>query len=354
MDHEGTCETGLDCGFAAFTARQITTTVGPYRSFSNLTVIPYEYGQCSAPVGFTQTAPLESCPPPIFDLTIFGDDDVTPIFGTMDEYGEEITEASFSTWPEHPRPWLRRWTAGSEHEIDPIGGSSNVGALIAEVIDKRVDPCDQGTGILTGAGADGEGFSAYIGRRAVARERLSDGTFNIVHDGPITEVALLDTLVTYQFRIASMPEREREGGASRHAARDDERVPIRSRRRLRVPRERLFVGRRLDSLSGKIESGRIAGQNAGGYLRKIQTRRGKYAGGRDQRSAAQRTRHAGSRMSQVSSACLPAGWSPGNAGREELGPSDAMPLFGNSAGLLRGPVRGGFSLAGDKSKPGVL
>lgn len=206
---ETTVETGLDCGMAAFVANQITQTNNAYRSFSNLTVLAYEYGSCSAPPGFDTPVPEELCPVPFFDLTIFGDDDATPVFGSVDEYGV-IQESSFSTLKDHPRPWLIKWQAGSEHEVDPISASSSIGSLSAEVVDKRTDPCDQGTGYLTGFAGDGDGFSAYIGRRAIARERLRDGSVHIIQDGPITEVTLLDNLSAYRLTVSSMRERERE------------------------------------------------------------------------------------------------------------------------------------------------
>jgi hypothetical protein len=207
--YQGTVETALDCGFAAFTARNANTTNGPYRSFTNLTVIPYEYGGCSAPPMFSDPIDVETCPPRVQDFTIFDVDDVTPMFGSVDDYGE-ILDPSFSTDPNHARPWLKMLGLGPDHEVDPIAATSNIGSVSVEVIDKRLDACDPKTGFLTFYGAEATGFSAYIGRRALFRERLSDGTYQVIANGPITEVVLLDTKVTYGFRVASMRERERD------------------------------------------------------------------------------------------------------------------------------------------------
>jgi hypothetical protein len=121
----------------------------------------------------------------------------------------EIDEPSFSTWPEHPRPYLKLWDAGPEHEVDPIKGTSSIGSVAVSVIDKRVVACDERSGLLTAGIADVDGFSAYIGRRGVLRERLSDGTYQIVQDGPIYSVRLRDTLVTFDFEVRGARERER-------------------------------------------------------------------------------------------------------------------------------------------------
>lgn len=207
--YEGTVETGLDCGFPAFCARNINTTTGPYRQFSNLTVIPYEYGQCSSPPSFPTIQNPQDCPPAELRITYFLEDDVTPRWGAADEYGN-VTEASFSTDPDHPRPWLQPWTRSAPHAIDLAKGSSNIGTFTWGILDKRQDACDQGTGFLTAFLGDTEGFNQLIGRRVLAEEILSDGSQQVVHNGPLKDIRLSDKFVAFESTAGSMRERERD------------------------------------------------------------------------------------------------------------------------------------------------
>lgn len=84
----------------------------------------------------------------IFDATIFEADDVTPFFGTGDGLGGVVVP-DFSTDPAHPRPYLFEVKDWAATEIDFPAGSSNLGGITLEVLDKRTDSADQGTGILT-------------------------------------------------------------------------------------------------------------------------------------------------------------------------------------------------------------
>ncbi len=208
--YEATVETGLDCGRACFVGRNINTTTNPYGAFTNLTVIPYEYGECEAPPSFPiPSENPQDCPFPELELTCFLEDDVTPKWGTADSYGNVI-EASFSTNPNHPRPWLKAWKMTSPHEIDPNKGGSNVGGMRLQLLDKRTDPCDQGTGFLTTFLGDENGLNALIGRRWLAVEKLADGSVQIVHNGPLKDITMPEQIVAFDLSLASMRERERD------------------------------------------------------------------------------------------------------------------------------------------------
>lgn len=139
------------------------------------------------------------------DLTIFSiDDDDVPLsgYGTVDEYGE-ITEATFSTDPEHPRPYLKRVHDLGESAVDFLAGGSVIGQLTVDVVDVPRTESDQDTGIMTYLAAAVSGDTALLGVRMVFRE---DG--EVIFDGicgPIT----MPKLTTFRLQLRDPRERER-------------------------------------------------------------------------------------------------------------------------------------------------
>lgn len=175
-----------------------------YKFITYFTSVPHSF-VCEQQEGEEED---EQCPPPAVDLTIMGDDDVTPIWGSTSS--PDIEVASFSTLGTHPRPWLKVHAQGPEHEVDPIKGSSSIGGVTVEILDKRVAVADQGSGFITAGLADADGYNALIGRRAILRERPFNDDWYTVLDGVVYAVKLLDTKVTIQLQLRSARERERK------------------------------------------------------------------------------------------------------------------------------------------------
>lgn len=143
------------------------------------------------------------------DLTIFSDNDTTPILGAVDE-GGGVTEASFSTDPAHPRPFLKTILQQGASGVDLLRGEATIGQINAEVVDHRTDPDDQASGIVTSILADAGGETNLIGRRVVIRQQHLSGPWRILLDGPLSGVRLDPaTLVTYKLITRDTNERVR-------------------------------------------------------------------------------------------------------------------------------------------------
>ncbi|HEX2093313.1 MAG TPA: hypothetical protein VHG28_12975 [Longimicrobiaceae bacterium] len=146
-------------------------------------------------------------------LTLFGDDDATPLAGTV--LGEMVVEASCSTEPSHPRPFLLVPETLAESEVDLAEGSSVIGQVNVRVLDRRLVETDQRTGWLTrllavpGTGI-GAGESALNGRRALLEQTDDGQSWFVVMDGIVGGVRLDDSLVTYSLEIRDARERERK------------------------------------------------------------------------------------------------------------------------------------------------
>jgi hypothetical protein len=143
------------------------------------------------------------------DITIFSiDDDEVPLLGTV--VGGVITEASFSTDPDHPRPYLKPFGDIGESMVDFLAGGSVIGQMSVELLDVPLDETDQDTGIVTFYAATASGDTALLGVRFVAREwseALND--YEIVFDGvcgPIT----MPKLTTFKLQLRDARERERQ------------------------------------------------------------------------------------------------------------------------------------------------
>lgn len=149
-------------------------------------------------------------------LVIFQDDDITPIkdasgiqFGDMTVDGD-IVAGTFSTDPTEVRPWLFYVDEGPDTEVKLLEGTSEIGQVNIEILDKRTDPLDQSTGFVTRLLAGADGQTQWYGRRALLREQRPDGTWKTIIDGVIDAVELDDNKVKYQVAVKDMRDRERD------------------------------------------------------------------------------------------------------------------------------------------------
>lgn len=142
----------------------------------------------------------------VYDFTVFEDDGVTPWFGSVDEYGD-VVESSFQTPdPElaHERPYLQIPEGFSPSEVDFVDGSSRIGAGSVAVMDKRLTPIDQTTGIVTSR------VRGAAGRRAVLR-RWVNGEWRIQFDGVVHSVSIDPAnVLLYWFHLRDGREFERD------------------------------------------------------------------------------------------------------------------------------------------------
>jgi hypothetical protein len=145
------------------------------------------------------------------DITIFDSDDVTPLLGAVDGSGN-ITQASFSTDPTHPRPYLLNPndSARAEARIDVFRGSCVVGEILLEVNDNPRAGFNQQGGIFTWLLAGANGEAQLVGKRVVKR-RIENGVPKIVYDGVIGSPQLNDDLASFSFGLRDIRDRSRLG-----------------------------------------------------------------------------------------------------------------------------------------------
>jgi len=145
-------------------------------------------------------------------MTIFGDDDVSPIRDAYNTpYGGivdgEVITPTFSTLYGEIRPYLTFNPVGPEFEADLLEGSSTIGSMTMEVLDKRTNPNDQGTGIMTRLLSDAEGYNQLIGRRVLIEQWRMDFTRYTKLNGVITGITQVD-FVKYRVTIKDIRSRE--------------------------------------------------------------------------------------------------------------------------------------------------
>ena len=153
----------------------------------------------------------EPCPLEWWDLTVFEDDDVTPILGTADLYGDPV-EPSFTTLTEAQggvRPYLEAPDTGPDESVDPVQCSARVSALTVTVLDKRTDPCDQATGVLTAALPDAGAVSQFIGHRALVRRLTLNLEIFPLLEGVVSAVRLNADKVSFDIYLKDLHERPR-------------------------------------------------------------------------------------------------------------------------------------------------
>src|SRR3954468_15941438 len=133
-------------------------------------------------------------------LTIFQQDDFTPIVGTVDGSGN-VTDPTCSTDSAHARPYLIRTLEMASMELNLIEGSSSIGQLTVQILDKRLTSTNQLTGWFTaqlaGPSINGLKYGQLIGHRALL-EQVDDttGAWYTVMNGIIGDVSLDDDMVT--------------------------------------------------------------------------------------------------------------------------------------------------------------
>lgn len=144
-------------------------------------------------------------------FTIFTDDDVTPLVGTVDGSGN-VTIPTATTDPAGARPYMIRVLEQAKSEIDFVEGKATIGQITVEVLDKRITPADQTTGWFTAILASGAGNSQLNGYRLLVEQQATDGSWYVLLNGVVGDVSLNgeNDLVTYRLPVKDMRERERK------------------------------------------------------------------------------------------------------------------------------------------------
>jgi hypothetical protein len=150
----------------------------------------------------------------IQDVTIFLDDDVTPLLGTVDVDGN-VTDASFSTDPAHLRSYMKLVENLGDSEIRFLDGDATLGQLTFELVDYPIDETDQDSGqvtaLLAAASGIGIGNTQLLGRRILVRQSEDGGaTFSTVLDGIPTKVSILESNAGFRIAMRDIRERERK------------------------------------------------------------------------------------------------------------------------------------------------
>lgn len=104
---------------------------------------------------------------------------------------------------ESPRQFMKWPQSISETEVNFAEGRSTIGGMTVSILDKRLDPADQSTGIVT----------SIIEKLRDARclvEYFYNGEWQVVMDGAVQNFTLDPKLVTYNFNLRDVRERERE------------------------------------------------------------------------------------------------------------------------------------------------
>ena len=132
----------------------------------------------------------------VYVLTVYDDDDSTPLFDVSTDIG-------------HARPYLKAPLGFPEQEVNFAKGTASIGQINVQIVDVPTTPTDQDTGYLTGQLAD-SGYSALNGHRAVLTENIDGGGATKVIDGVIRSILLLDTFSSYEIELRDIRERERK------------------------------------------------------------------------------------------------------------------------------------------------
>lgn len=140
-----------------------------------------------------------------WDLTIFEPDGITPVVGSVVD--GVVVEASFSTDPTHPRPYLDVPTTLAESSIDLLKGAAKIGEYSLVLAD--VAPIgDQDAGAITAILAGPDGQSAINGRRGLLRTYRGD--WMVAMDGPLSTPGLGADRASYALRLRDVRDRERK------------------------------------------------------------------------------------------------------------------------------------------------
>lgn len=141
-------------------------------------------------------------------VTIFQDDDATPLVGTVT--GGEVTDPTASTDPTHARPYLEPMRGRPRRGIDLLKGTAQIGQTTCRLLDKRVTASDQDTGWLTALLPDSRGRTALNGRRLLWEAGDLGGTRWTLFDGVIRSTALnMGELTVFELVLRDFRERLR-------------------------------------------------------------------------------------------------------------------------------------------------
>jgi hypothetical protein len=134
----------------------------------------------------------------IYRLTIYEANDTTPW-------------VTVTTDPDGTNPWLKMPDSWAQSEVDFTSGSGTIGEIVLQVIDPQ-DPesTDQKDRLFTERLADSSGRSALTGHRALVEDSPNGSSFSTIFDGVVTQIELMETLVTYSISIRDIRERERK------------------------------------------------------------------------------------------------------------------------------------------------
>lgn len=144
-----------------------------------------------------------------WDLTIYAQDGVTPLLGSPAEAGNP-QGSSFSTAPEHPRPYLERPTDASMSEVDFLKGKANVGQSNVLLADVPMDPADQATGIITAMIGQERGGNGLRNRLTYTDDA---GATVVLVDGAMSTPKLHSSLSGFSWGIKDENWRVRKMGA---------------------------------------------------------------------------------------------------------------------------------------------
>jgi hypothetical protein len=133
---------------------------------------------------------------PIYALTVYEEDDTTPLF-------------TVSTDPNATYPYLKPFDNFPEQDVDFAKAAASIGQQLVDIVDVPQTPGNQATGFLTGMLATAAGYSALNGRRALTTQDVGGGA-EVVLDGVVKGVTLLDTYSSYRLELRDIRERERK------------------------------------------------------------------------------------------------------------------------------------------------
>jgi hypothetical protein len=135
--------------------------------------------------------------------TDFEDDRVTPVYGIGDGFGGVI-EADYYTSKNCPRPFLKIPSNFSDTDIDFAAGATTIGSISVEILDKRTDPSNQDSGIVTAR------MNRRQGRRGLLERWRDDIGWVTVFDGIVFDSEMdSGTIVTIRRNLRDPREQER-------------------------------------------------------------------------------------------------------------------------------------------------
>lgn len=141
-------------------------------------------------------------------IVIFGDDDVTPLLGSVDVNGA-IVDATCSTVSTHARPYLLPLGNGVDSSISFVDGTASIGQINLSILDKRKVATDQATGWFTELMAL-NGESRISGRMVRVELKDNAGAWYHSFTGVVGDHNLDNNMVKYNLSLRDTKERGRK------------------------------------------------------------------------------------------------------------------------------------------------